>query len=106
MKILPAATIMQARRQLNWNGGHGSQYIVLSELLSDQAAFITSPKTSLANYWGALPPLPPQCLRACNVGHSSISAPSMRRQQERLEEIDDIIQCLILQLPECTVNYL
>ena len=36
-----------------------SQYIVLSELLSDQAAFITSPKTSLANYWGALPPLPP-----------------------------------------------
>ena len=36
-----------------------SQYIVLSELLSDQAAFITSPKTSLANYWGALPPAPP-----------------------------------------------
>ena len=36
-----------------------SQYIVLSELLSDQAAFITSPKTSLANYWGALPPCPP-----------------------------------------------
>ena len=36
----------------------GSQYIVLSELLSDQAAFITSPKTSLANYWGALPPCP------------------------------------------------
>ena len=51
----------QARRQLNWNGGGmDSQYIVLSELLSDQAAFITSPKTSLANYWGALPPaLPP-----------------------------------------------
>ena len=51
----------QARRQLNWNGGgHGSQYIVLSELLSDQAAFITSPKTSLANYWGgAFPPCPP-----------------------------------------------
>ena len=38
-----------------------SQYKLLSELLSDQAAFITSPKTSLANYWGggALPPLPP-----------------------------------------------
>ena len=36
-----------------------SQYIVLSELLSDQAAFITSPKTSLANYWRALPSLPP-----------------------------------------------
>ena len=36
-----------------------SQYILLSELLSDQAAFITSPKTSLANYWGALPPCPP-----------------------------------------------
>ena len=34
-----------------------SQYKLLSELLSDQAAFITSPKTSLANYWGgALPP--------------------------------------------------
>ena len=29
-----------------------SQYKLLSELLSDQAAFITSPKTSLANYWG------------------------------------------------------
>ena len=52
----------QARRQLNWNGGGGmdSQYKFLSELLSDQAAFITSPKTSLAIYWGgALPPLPP-----------------------------------------------
>ena len=37
-----------------------SQYTLLSELLSDQAAFITSPKTSLANYWGgALPPCPP-----------------------------------------------
>ena len=36
-----------------------SQYKLLSELLSDQAAFITSPKTSLANYWGALPPRPP-----------------------------------------------
>ena len=54
----------QARRQLNWNGGGGmdSQY----KLLSDQAAFITSPKTSLANYWGALPPCP-QCLRACEI---------------------------------------
>ena len=57
---------MQARRQLNWNGGGGmdSQHKVLSELLSDQATFITSPKTSLGNYWGALPPAP-QCLRAC-----------------------------------------
>ena len=36
-----------------------SQYKLLPELLSDQAAFIASPKTSLANYWGALPPLPP-----------------------------------------------
>ena len=38
-----------------------SQYKLLSELLSDQAAFMTSPKTSLANYWGggALPPCPP-----------------------------------------------
>ena len=35
-----------------------SQYKLLSELLSDQAVFITSPKTSLANYWGALPPAP------------------------------------------------
>ena len=32
----------------------------MSELLSDQAAFITSPKTSLANYWGGhCPPCPP-----------------------------------------------
>ena len=36
-----------------------SQYKLLSELLSDQAAFITSPKTSLANYLEALPPCPP-----------------------------------------------
>ena len=52
----------QPRRQLNWNGGGGgmdSQYKLLSELLSDQAAFITSPKTSLANYWGGIAPLPP-----------------------------------------------
>ena len=38
----------------------GSQYKLLSELLSDQAAFITSPKISLANYWGEhYPPCPP-----------------------------------------------
>ena len=37
-----------------------SQYKLLSELLSDQAMFITSPKTSLANYWGGhCPPTPP-----------------------------------------------
>ena len=36
-------------------GGMDSQCKLLSELLSDQAAFITSPKSSLANYWGALP---------------------------------------------------
>ena len=37
-----------------------SQYKVLSELLSDQAVFITSPKTSLVNYWGGgIAPLPP-----------------------------------------------
>ena len=57
---------IQARRQLNWNGrGMDSQYKLLSELLSDQSAFITSPKTSLANCWGAFPPCL-QCLRACN----------------------------------------
>ena len=56
-----AVGVVQARRQLNWNGGGGidSQYKLLSKLLSDQAAFITSPKTSLANYWGALPSAPP-----------------------------------------------
>ena len=32
-----------------------SRYKLLSELLSDQAAFITSPKTSFANYWGHCP---------------------------------------------------
>ena len=61
-KAVPYQLRSQARRQLNWIGGGGgmnSQYKLLSELLSDQAAFITSPKTSLANYWGALPPLPP-----------------------------------------------
>ena len=52
---------IQARRQLNWNGGGGmdSQYKVQSELLSDQAVFITSPKTSLANYWGGIAPPAP-----------------------------------------------
>ena len=53
--------VFQARRQLNWNGGGmDSQYKLLSELLSDQAAFITSPKKQV---WqiigGALPPCPP-----------------------------------------------
>ena len=43
-------------------GGVDSQYKVLSELLSDQAVFITSPKTSLANYWGGIAPPAPQCL--------------------------------------------
>ena len=55
-----------------------SQYKLLSELLSDQAAFITSPKTSLANYWGIAPaplaPCPPvstglvmtDCEQVCN----------------------------------------
>ena len=60
--MVAGGTRTQARRQLNWNGGGGgmdSQYKLLSELLSDQAAFITSPKTSLANYWGALLPCPP-----------------------------------------------
>ena len=36
-----------------------SQYKLLSELLLDQAAFITPPETSLANYWGGHCPLPP-----------------------------------------------
>ena len=37
-----------------------SQYKLLLELLSDQAAFITSPKTSLENSWGGgIAPLPP-----------------------------------------------
>ena len=37
-----------------------SQYKLLSELLSDQPASITSPKTSLANYWGGgIAPCPP-----------------------------------------------
>ena len=64
--------VMQARRQLNWIGGGGmdSQCKLLSGLLSDQAAFITSPKTSLANYWVALPPAP-QCLRAWGYDYSN-----------------------------------
>ena len=36
-----------------------SESKLLSELLSDQPGFITSPKTSLANYWGGIAPLPP-----------------------------------------------
>ena len=60
---------MQCTRPVDsWTGmgGMDSQYKLLSELLSHQAAFITSPKTSLANYWGGIAPLPPpQCLRAC-----------------------------------------
>ena len=70
---IPPFTCQDIHRPVDsWTGmggGMDSQYKLLSELLSDQAAFITSPKTSLANYWGALPPcpLPPalQCLRAC-----------------------------------------
>ena len=43
-----------------------SQYKLLSELLSDQAAFITSPKTSVANYWGHCP-LPPSVYRPATM---------------------------------------
>ena len=43
-----------------------SQYKLLSELVSDQPAFIPSPKTSLANYWGGIAP---QCLRAWRWGY-------------------------------------
>ena len=50
-----------------------SQYIVLSELLSDQAAFITSPKTSLANYWGGIAPLPPS-VYGPDYGYGSYAA--------------------------------
>ena len=46
-----------------------NQYKLLSELLSDQAAFITYPKTSLANYWGALPP---SVYRPGNLAHSML----------------------------------
>ena len=61
LNLLSFSDTIQARRQLNWNwgGGMDSQSKLLSELLSDKAAFITSPKTSLENYWGALPPFPP-----------------------------------------------
>ena len=44
-----------------------SQYKLLSELLSDQAAFITSPKTSLANYWVGIAPLPPSVYGPANT---------------------------------------
>ena len=76
----------QARRKLNWNGGGGSmdsQYKLLSELLSDQAAFITSPKTSLANYWGAcpLPPVSTGLLQDNDLVASSISFPNCIRSQ-------------------------
>ena len=58
-KLFQEEHFPQDRRQLNWNkGGMDIQYKLLSELLSDQAAFITSPKTSLANYWGHCPPAP------------------------------------------------
>ena len=60
-RVVPTSeTGLQARRQLNWNGGGGmdSQYIVLSELLSDQAAFITSPKQVWRIIGGHCPPAP------------------------------------------------
>ena len=49
-----------------------------SKLLSDQAAFITSPKTSLANYWGGHCPPAPQCLRACTLKSSFLHLKSNR----------------------------
>ena len=75
----------QARRQLNWNeGGMDSQYKLLSELLSDQAAFITSPKTSLANYWGALPPAPPVSTGLRCPSNTHFQHINRRRQQETI----------------------
>ena len=83
--------VTQARRQLNWNGGGGgmdSQYIVLSELLSDQAAFITSPKTSLANYWGGIAPLPPSVYGPAL--HGRLQRPSSTVQWKLQEDIEGI----------------
>ena len=81
-RLLILAFSNQARSQLNWNGGgggHGSQYIVLSELLSDQAAFITSPKISLANYWGgALPSLPPSVYGPANCSVFGVHTTELR----------------------------
>ena len=77
----------QARRQLNWNGGGGmdSQYKLLSELLSDQAAFITSPKTSLANYWGVLPPLPPS-VYGPGIDEGWVRSSNVRIVEQRLSK--------------------
>ena len=61
-------------------GGMDSQYKLLSELLSDQAAFITSPKTSLANYGRALPPLAPQCLQAWTEVNFDLHLESVREK--------------------------
>ena len=88
----------QARRQLNWNGGGGmdSQYKLLSELLSDQAAFIASPKTSLANYWGGAFPPAPQCLRACREPNTKISPPPSTKEAPRGDTINTKVLALSL----------
>ena len=50
-----------------------SQYKLLSELLSDQAAFITSPKTSLANY---CPPVSTGLVKSHRQSASKCFSPS------------------------------
>ena len=72
-----------------------SQYKLLSELLSDQAVFITSPKTSLANYWGGIAPLPPvstglakpACFSAKDEWNSSMALARFTFQKDRISHV-------------------
>ena len=73
-----------------------SQYKLLSELLLDQAAFITPPETSLANYWGALPPCPPPpvstglVLALCLIGVTNKE--TVQDVKEKLVCISDLVK--------------
>ena len=64
-----------------------SQCKLLSEWLSDQAAFLTSPKTSLANYWGALPPCPPVSTGLDSVLESLFSFSNVDHKRQPLYSI-------------------
>ena len=69
-----------------------SQYKLLSKLLSDQAAFITSPKTSLANYWGGIAP-------------PSVYGPALYELHYKLFQTEDIINYDTAYLYDKPISY-
>ena len=88
-----------------------SQYKLLSELLPDQAAFITSPKTSLANYWGGHCPLPPSVYgpganeTVLRLLPSTLVLLLAKSGKERIFILVNFVLCLVKHDKEININF-